>query len=275
MGANTSLLSSDEPESPSELNLGDIPESCVALMLSYLEPHEICKLARINRAFRAASTADFIWVSKLPNNYHHLVEKLWLNNNKRLGEKEIFAKLSCPVAFDDGNKEFWVDKTSGGGCVSISSKALTITGIDDRRYWNRIPSDESRYSTVAYLRQIWWLEVDGNIEFLFPAGTYSLSFKLQLGKVLNRNGRRVCSTEDVHGWNVKPVEFKFTTGEGQHSVVKRFLEKTENWEYHHVGEFVVKDSNTPMKVEFSLTQIDCTHTKGGLSIDSVLICPSK
>jgi hypothetical protein len=28
--------------------------------------------------------------------------------------------------------------------MSISSMALSITGIDDRRYWNFIPNDESR-----------------------------------------------------------------------------------------------------------------------------------
>ncbi|PWA70261.1 F-box domain, cyclin-like protein [Artemisia annua] len=270
MGANTSLLSSDI--SNVNTNLGDMPESCVALILSYLEPVDICRLARINRAFRAASTADFIWASKLPSNYRNLAGSLFVT--EKLGEKEIFARLSRGVSFDSGNKEFWLDKTTRGVCVSISSKALTITGIDDRRYWNHIPSDESRYRTVAYLKQIWWVEVHGDVEFLFPPGTYSLKFKLRLGKVVKQNGRRVFSNEDVHGWDVKPVELKFMTSTSQRSVTKRFLKKTEMWEYHNVGEFVVEDSNTPTKVKFSLTQIDCTHTKGGLAIDSILICPS-
>lgn len=43
---------------------------------------------------------------------------------------------------------------------------------------------------------------------------------------------------------------------------------------HHVGDFVVKDATVPTKMKYSLTQIDCTHTKGGLCVDSVLICPS-
>lgn len=277
MGANTSLLSPDRSNmldntSNVNTNLGDMPESCVALILSYLEPVDICRLARINRAFRAASTADFIWASKLPSNYRNLAGSLLVT--KKLGEKEIFARLSRGVSFDSGNKDFWLDKTTGGVCVSISSKALTITGIDDRRYWNHIPSNESRYRTVAYLKQIWWVEVHGDVEFLFPPGTYSLKFKLRLGKVVKQNGRRVFSNEDVHGWDVKPVELKFMTSTGQRSVTKRFLKKTEMWEYHNVGEFVVEDSNTPTKVKFSLTQIDCTHTKGGLAIDSILICPS-
>lgn len=42
-------------------------------------------------------------------------------------------------------QEVWLDKRTGGVCFSISSKALTITGIDDRRYWNHIPTEESRW----------------------------------------------------------------------------------------------------------------------------------
>lgn len=41
-------------------------------------------------------------------------------------------------------KVTWLDKHKGGICLSISSKALSITGIDDRRYWNFIANDESR-----------------------------------------------------------------------------------------------------------------------------------
>lgn len=41
-------------------------------------------------------------------------------------------------------KEAWLDKRSGKVCLAISPKAMKITGFDDRRYWERIPSDESR-----------------------------------------------------------------------------------------------------------------------------------
>ncbi|KAJ8441549.1 hypothetical protein Cgig2_026350 [Carnegiea gigantea] len=193
--------------------LGDMPESCIAAVLGHLDPPEICRLARLNRAFRGASSADFIWESKLPPNYTFLIHKLFNLNHMnhdhhedhdhddhddgdgKNGEvlppalvgftkKDIFACLSRPNLFDDGTKvhscahfdvtgshsieictrfvgieiinsnlicgidslmkEMWLDKKTGGICLSISSKALSITGIDDRRYWNRIPNDESR-----------------------------------------------------------------------------------------------------------------------------------
>lgn len=41
-------------------------------------------------------------------------------------------------------KEAWLDKKSGKMCLAISPKAMKITGFDDRRYWERISSDESR-----------------------------------------------------------------------------------------------------------------------------------
>lgn len=41
-------------------------------------------------------------------------------------------------------QEIWLDKRSGKVCMSISAKSMKITGIDDRRYWNQIVTEESR-----------------------------------------------------------------------------------------------------------------------------------
>lgn len=105
MGANSSVLSNpDGPSRPLKLKLDDIPESCVAMVLSCLDPPEICQLARLNRAFRAASSADFIWESKLPPNYRYLVERFLNESSLNLGKKDIFARLSKPISFDGGTK---------------------------------------------------------------------------------------------------------------------------------------------------------------------------
>jgi hypothetical protein len=57
--------------------LGDLPESCVAFVLVYLDPPKICKLAMINMAFRGASSADFVWESKLPPNYDSVIGRVF------------------------------------------------------------------------------------------------------------------------------------------------------------------------------------------------------
>ncbi|KAK4415961.1 F-box protein PP2-A13 [Sesamum alatum] len=277
MGANASTFPG-ERNGPSPLTrpkLEDIPESCIALVLSYLDPPEIAKLARLNRAFRAASSADFIWVPKLPSTYPHILSKLSDQGGAGdKGKKDVYGRLCRPSPFDGGTKEVWIDKRTGGVCLEISSKALTITGIDDRRYWNHIQTDESRFQTIAFLQQIWWLEVEGNLEFPFPPGTYSLFFRLQLGRASKRLGRRVCNSDNVHGWDIKPAQFQLKTQDGQHAVSRCMLGNLGTWVHYHVGDFVVEDPNLLTNIKFSLTQIDCTHTKGGLCVDSVLICPS-
>ncbi|EXB44730.1 F-box protein PP2-A13 [Morus notabilis] len=275
MGANVSSSMADD-DGPQRPRLGDIPENCVALILTFMDPPDVCKFARLNRAFRAASSADFIWESKLPSNYRFIIEKVLENSDmvEKLGKREIYARLCSPNSFDGGSKEIWLDKSTGGVFLSISSRALRITGIDDRRYWNFISTEESRFQTVAYLQQTWWLEVEGEIEFQFPAGNYSIFIRLHLGRPFKRLGRRVCNLEHVHGWGIKPVKFQLTTSDGQHDVSKCCLDNPGNWVNYHVGNFVVEDPNSLMKIKFSVTQIDCTHTKGGVCVDSVLICPS-
>ncbi|KAF3433025.1 hypothetical protein FNV43_RR24127 [Rhamnella rubrinervis] len=179
------------PALSSKPGLGDLPEDCISSILRYLDPLEICKLALLNRNFHGASLADFVWESKLPPNYKLLLHRAALvhdhdhdgnNPHVYLSKKDIYTKLCRPNRFDGGTKEVWLDKRWGKVFLSISSKALRITGIDDRRYWNFLPTEESRFKTVAYLQQIWWLEVIGELEFEFPAGGYGLCFRLQLGK---------------------------------------------------------------------------------------------
>ncbi|KAK5778010.1 F-box protein PP2-A11-like [Gossypium arboreum] len=255
--------------------LNDVPESCISSIFIYLDPPEICKLARLNKAFCGASLADFVWETKLPSNYRYLVEKVLGRNPDSLSKKETFARLCTPNRFDGGNKEVWLDKNSGKLCLSVSAKAMKITGIDDRRYWNHIPTEESRFETVAYLQQIWWFEVVGELEFEFPPGSYSVFFRLHLGKPSKRFGRRVCNLDQVHGWNTKPVRFQLSTSTGHQISSECYLYEPGNWVHYHAGDFVIDDSNPTTKIKFSMMQIDCTHTKGGLCVDSIFIYPSE
>uniref|UniRef100_A0A2P2JQS8 F-box protein PP2-A14 n=1 Tax=Rhizophora mucronata TaxID=61149 RepID=A0A2P2JQS8_RHIMU len=134
-----------------------------------------------------------------------------------------------------------------------------------------------RFHEIIYVKQTWWFEAKGELEFEFPPGKYSLLFRLQLGKTSVRFGRRGCNIDQVHGWNIKPVRFQLSTSNGQCALSECYLHELGNWVYYHVGDFVIDDSisNASMKIKFSMMQIDCTHTKGGLSLDSVLICPSE
>ncbi|PWA98397.1 F-box domain, Phloem protein 2-like protein [Artemisia annua] len=277
MGSSFST-SNDEGSGPT--GLGDLPENCLAIILANLNPPDICNLARTNKAFHQASSADFIWEPKLPENYRTLADKLMFYEGSCseacLVKKDIYAGLCSPVRFSSGTKEVWLDKERGGICMLCSWKGMKITGIDDRRYWSHIPTLQSRFHTIAYLQQIWWLEVDGDLEFSFPSGSYSLFFRLRLGKPSEgHNSKSSSTTQQVHGWNIKPVRFQFSVSNGEHVTSEHFLTKQDKWLQYRVGEFVIEDSYKPTKIKFSMTQIDCTHQKGGLALDSVFICHNK
>lgn len=145
--------------------------------------------------------------------------------------------------------------------------------------------DAFRFNVVAYLQQIWWFEADGMVKFHFPADIYTLTFRLHLGRFYRRLGRRVCSFEHTHGWDVKPVRFEFSTSDGQQATHEFCLDEHELldvngnrkrgcWIEYKVGEFFVNESGSATEIRFSMKQIDCTHSKGGLCVDSVFIFPS-
>lgn len=130
-----------------------------------------------------------------------------------------------------------------------------------------------RFHSVAYLQQIWWLEVGGELDFCFPAGSYSLFFRLHLGRAHRRMGRRVCGTELIHGWDARPTRFQLSTSDEQQATSEYYLDGPGSWILYHVGDFVISNSDELTSLKYSMMQIDCTHTKGGLCVDSVVIYP--
>ena len=71
------------------------------------------------------------------------------------------------------------------------------------------------------------------------------------------------------------MRFQLWTSDGQYGSSQCFLKGPGKWSFYHAGDFTVEDGNVSTKIKFSMTQIDCTHTKGGLCLDSVFIYPSE
>lgn len=114
-GYSNSSLGKDDKKSIGNIGLGDLPESCLALVLSFLEPLEICRFACLSTTFRRASSADIVWESKLPQNYQILANRvLFFTDDDDDGtsdsdiitrsKKEIFVRLCSPNRFDCNTK---------------------------------------------------------------------------------------------------------------------------------------------------------------------------
>ena len=110
MGAGVSTTATENDDGgtfslSSETSLDDIPENCISSMMMNFDPQEICSLARVNKTFHRASSANFVWESKLPQNYKFLLNKvLGEQNLGSMTKKEIYAKLCQPNFFDGGTK---------------------------------------------------------------------------------------------------------------------------------------------------------------------------
>ena len=122
MGAGYSSLLKETELEP---GLGDIPENCVARILGYLDPPEICNLGRLNRAFRQASWADSVWEPKLPGNYECLVKKLFRENPEDLCKRDVFERLCSPNRFDGGTKV----------TLSLSLSDKIVNSVSASRFW--------------------------------------------------------------------------------------------------------------------------------------------
>lgn len=112
------------------------------------------------------------------------------------------------------------------------------------------------------------------MEFELPKGSYSVYFRLQLGKASKKFGRRFVDVDQVHGWELKPVRFEVSVSNAQKASSECYLNQFGKWVLYKVGDFSVETPNFVAHIKFSMIQIDCTHTKGGLSVDSVFISPT-
>ena len=128
MGANLSGCVSDA-DGDLEARLDDIPESCVALVLMYLDPPDICKLARLNHAFHGASTADFVWESKLPSNYKFIIEEVLEDESLMdLAKRDVYARLCRHNLFDKGKKvvSFSLSWLGLSYCLSLHTRDMCL-----------------------------------------------------------------------------------------------------------------------------------------------------
>ncbi|CAM6120754.1 unnamed protein product [Calypogeia fissa] len=132
-----------------------------------------------------------------------------------------------------------------------------------------IKSCPCRFAEVAYLKLVWWLQVEGNMQCSLLPGTYTVSWRLSFAH------------DDVNGFDYPPVKFSI---EGPDGVRINFEEDLPNhWSQNFgdskraeldVGEFTVERGVSPVAIKFSLKETDCGYSKSGMFVDSVLIQPT-
>lgn len=58
-----------------ETDPANLPEECVATMLSLTSPRDACRLAAVSSTFRSAADSDVVWARFLPSDYPSLLSR--------------------------------------------------------------------------------------------------------------------------------------------------------------------------------------------------------
>ncbi|XP_059628702.1 putative F-box protein PP2-B12 [Cornus florida] len=158
-------------------DINALPENCIANVLSLTSPAETCRLSLVSSTFRSAAESDTVWERFIPSDYQDIIaveESSSLPDFKT--KKELFLHLSDhPYIIDDGTKSFSLDKWSGKKCFMLAARYLSIIWGDTPEYWTWISLPESRFTEVAELVDVCWLEIRGKIstQMLSPDTTYA------------------------------------------------------------------------------------------------------
>ncbi|KAM3267335.1 F-box protein PP2-B10 [Capsicum chacoense] len=144
---------------------GMLPEGCLSEILSFTSPEYTARLSASSRGFKSAAESDSVWEKFLPSDYQHIISKSnYLLSNSHSKKEIYFSLCDSPILTDDGKLSFSLDKKTGKKCYMVSARELVISWGDTPRYWAWSSNPDSRFSEVANLRFVCWLDMRGKIE---------------------------------------------------------------------------------------------------------------
>ncbi|XP_043722219.1 putative F-box protein PP2-B12 isoform X1 [Telopea speciosissima] len=154
-------------EQGSIFDLQSLPEGCVSNILSLTSPSDACRSSVVSSIFRSAANSDSVWEKFLPSDIHKILSSSVSPSSlpNFSSKKDLFLYLcDNPLLIDNGSKTFALEKWSGKKCYMIGAKQLFIACVDTPWFWKWSPLPESRFSEVAKLLRVCWLEIRGKME---------------------------------------------------------------------------------------------------------------
>ncbi|XP_038970928.1 F-box protein At2g02240-like isoform X2 [Phoenix dactylifera] len=288
-----------------ETGSGDIctlPEGCISHVISLTSPADSCRSTAVCTTFLSAAVSDTVWERFLPPDYQSILSRA-VHPVEYSSKKELFFRLCEPILIDDGKMSFSLDKSSGAKCCMLSARQLFIVWGDTPHYWTWHPLPDSRFSEVAELINVCWLDVGGTIQsrVLTPKTIYAayLIFKVDqnsrgLGFPNQETTVKLGSQVSKHTVNLQPIAAKRlmrtrlrmlnliwnATEEGhadaeENQIAARTPQaRADGWMEMEMGEFYNDDSEDG-EVELSLMEVKRGNWKSGLTIQGIEIRPKK
>ncbi|KAL6132450.1 hypothetical protein ACLB2K_064693 [Fragaria x ananassa] len=138
-------------------DLQELPEGCIAHIISLTTPRDACRLSLLSKLFRSAADSDAVWDKFLPPETRTMSpEELGVFAART--KKEVFLAL-CPVHFREG--KLFTARASG----FVHLPAEVTMGLEGGEISNRTEflhsgvrnHDDDRYPKV---RSDGWLEIE-------------------------------------------------------------------------------------------------------------------
>ncbi|KAL4305568.1 hypothetical protein AHAS_Ahas16G0091300 [Arachis hypogaea] len=305
-------------------NIELLPEDCVCSILSYLSPAEACTFSLVSPTLHSAADSDTVWKSFLPSNYEDIVSRA-VNPLPLLQfshhHKQLFQALSHPLPLDSGNKVilldptlknlslvsyycvpcykqiFKLDKSSGKISYILSATELSIAWSQDTNYWTWTQTPESRFSMVAELRTVNWLQIEGKMRTgeLTARTTYGAYLIMKVSsnraygldsapaevsvaigdKVVQRGKAYLCQKEEK-----KRMMERLMYGNRSHMLGNQEQENIsvplkrqddDGWMEIQIGEFFTGD--TDQEINITLMEVGY-HFKAGLIVQGIHVRPT-
>ncbi|KNA14665.1 hypothetical protein SOVF_105330 [Spinacia oleracea] len=139
-----------------------LPVECIATIISLTNPRDACCFASISRTFNSAANSDLVWDRFLPSDYRNILAQFDGGDHHQslldssTSKKHLYMNLvDTPLLIDGGMMIFWVEKSTGKKCYTISAMKLHIHCSS--RYNCRVESNyvpKSRFSEVVRVMNV-------------------------------------------------------------------------------------------------------------------------
>ncbi|KAL5997067.1 hypothetical protein ACLOJK_007995 [Asimina triloba] len=91
------------PEMDGGGDFNRLDEGCVAHILSFTSPRDVCRLSAVSRKFQAAAESEVPWQKFLPSDWWHLILRS-VSALHFTSKKDLFFRLSKSILIDDSRR---------------------------------------------------------------------------------------------------------------------------------------------------------------------------
>ncbi|KAL2518990.1 F-box protein [Abeliophyllum distichum] len=258
-----------------------LPEGCISQIISFTSPKDACTASAVSLGFKSAAESDTVWERFLPSAYEDIIARS-VSPVLYYSKKELYFRLcDFPLLIDGGNLSFTLSKPSGKKCYMLCARELDIAWKDTQDYWEWKSLTESRFTEVAELLYVWWLDIRGKIR------TQMLSLKTKYAGYLVFKTLKDSTGLDLSSKaSIKLVQQSIDEVEGENSTVYLIKpahcrgrwrhampeERRDGWMEIKLGEYF-NDEGYDGDLQMRLFETENLHGKSGLIVEGIELRP--